>query len=50
LLDGLPLEIEISVDLSDFSHSQRTGTDEFDMDESDTYGTGAHLDAEAVAA
>lgn len=31
-------------------HRQRTGTDEFDMDGSDTYGTGAHLDAEAVAA
>ncbi|XP_023163307.2 uncharacterized protein LOC111594301 isoform X2 [Drosophila hydei] len=28
----------------------RTGTDEFDMDESETYGTGAHMDAEAVAA
>ncbi|XP_001985778.2 prominin-2 isoform X2 [Drosophila grimshawi] len=29
---------------------QRTGTDEFDLDESDMYGTGAHLDADAVAA
>ncbi|XP_023163306.2 uncharacterized protein LOC111594301 isoform X1 [Drosophila hydei] len=31
-------------------HLTRTGTDEFDMDESETYGTGAHMDAEAVAA
>ncbi|KAH8384586.1 hypothetical protein KR093_001796 [Drosophila rubida] len=29
---------------------QRSGTDEFDLDESDTYGTGGQLDAEAVAA
>ncbi|XP_051859745.1 prominin-1-A isoform X3 [Drosophila albomicans] len=29
---------------------QRTGTDEFDLDESDTYGTGAHLDADVAAA
>ncbi|XP_017962035.1 uncharacterized protein LOC108654932 isoform X3 [Drosophila navojoa] len=28
----------------------RTGTDEFDMDESDTYGTGVHMDADAMAA
>ncbi|KAH8339873.1 hypothetical protein KR067_001136 [Drosophila pandora] len=29
---------------------QRTGTDEFDLDESDTYGAGAHLDADVAAA
>ncbi|XP_023037639.1 uncharacterized protein LOC6639735 isoform X1 [Drosophila willistoni] len=29
---------------------QRTGTDEFDLDESDTYGTGGHLDADVAAA
>ncbi|KAH8405087.1 hypothetical protein KR222_000907 [Zaprionus bogoriensis] len=29
---------------------QRTGTDEYDLDESDTYGSGAHLEADAVAA
>lgn len=32
------------------SNSQRTGTDDFDMDESDMYGTGAHMDADVVAA
>ncbi|KAH8319662.1 hypothetical protein KR074_003244 [Drosophila pseudoananassae] len=29
---------------------QRTGTDEFDLEESDTYGAGAHLDADVAAA
>ncbi|BFG05642.1 uncharacterized protein DMAD_04334 [Drosophila madeirensis] len=29
---------------------QRTGTDEFDFDESDAYGTGAHLEADVAAA
>ncbi|XP_017125522.1 uncharacterized protein LOC108144876 isoform X1 [Drosophila elegans] len=29
---------------------QRTGTDEFDLDESDAYGAGGHLDADVAAA
>ncbi|XP_016972143.1 uncharacterized protein LOC108039599 isoform X5 [Drosophila rhopaloa] len=29
---------------------QRTGTDEFDLDESDAYGAGSHLDADVAAA
>ncbi|XP_004444553.3 uncharacterized protein prom isoform X1 [Drosophila pseudoobscura] len=29
---------------------QRTGTDDFDFDESDAYGTGAHLEADVAAA
>ncbi|KAH8401114.1 hypothetical protein KR009_003137 [Drosophila setifemur] len=29
---------------------QRSGTDEFDLEESDTYGAGAHLDADVAAA
>ncbi|XP_070140400.1 uncharacterized protein prom isoform X3 [Drosophila kikkawai] len=29
---------------------QRTGTDEFDLDESDAYGAGAHMDADVAAA